>query len=422
MMMMTTIKSYSLGDDIKIVNPIEVNRWGLPNNEKNAASLDKSYIEGCVPNMDGYSLNGANKLKLINPDGDALEIGNYKIEVSNAPKISHEAIEKYKQLVETEKKYGVHGIVIDNTESHEDWRQKTGSLLEANTDKFVYSAYAKAEGISDQKSNIIFDRREFAEKIYLFFNKTENTTFKGLNSKEAYYAEYKKEYYTEDDKEAIKLLTAQVTQAFNELAENIANGKGDSIRALESKITVKGYDVTLGELLDIGDGFKAATQISSKGYGSFSGFTNGDVEYATVGLSKAYFTAYVNEKMDGAAAELAKSTYNEYLDVMIKDHEKWLSTLGVQKGTEEIHPNAAFKGTYKEQMFNIFANIDTSSEKAFRNGINTALQKAVKLDYDIMIKRGAGHDFANRCAQTTKMFINEAINRIISFDKVSTIK
>lgn len=191
---------------------------------------------------------------------------------------------------------------------------------------------------------------------------------------------------------------------------------------MESKITVKGYDVTLGELLDIGDGFKAATQISGKGYGSFSGFTNGDVEYATVGLSKAYFTAYVNEKMDGAAAELATSTYNEYLDVMIKDHEKWLSTLGVQKGTEEIHPNAAFKGTYKEQMFNIFASIDTSSEKAFRNGINTALQKVIKLDYDIMIKRGAGHDFANRCAQTTKMFINEAISRMISFDKVSTIK
>lgn len=355
-----------------------------------------------------------NSMYIKNDYGDCVKIdGKTPVRYNSTYKTQQVNSEAYDKQVELEKQYGVHGIVIKNF-TEETAREEYGSLFYVNMDKFIYSAKAKADGLSDSKSNVLFNRVAFAEKVYRFFNKFDS--YFGRNQP------LEDGYYSENDYENINRLTAQIDNVFNELAENIANGKGDSIKALENKITVKGYDVTLAEILDIRDGFKAAIQMVNGSQNSFPIFTNNNYRYAAMGLGMSYLATYANKNLGNSAANLAKSTYSEFVNVQIENHEKWLSTSSVQRGTKATHPNAAFKGTYKEQIFNIFASIDTSSEKAFRNGINTALQKVIKLDYDIMIKRGAGHDFANGCAQTTKMFINEAISRMISFDKVSTIK
>lgn len=369
--------------------------------------------ENYVPNMDGYHLDETNKLKMISIDGDRVEVGNVEIKVDQDFEWTDDIIQKYKEQVALEKKYGVHGIIITNLTPNKK-EELYGSLMDINIDAFITSAHGKVEGLTEKQRQQVFNTSLLAEKIYGFFN-----DFNGSFANVKYLDSGS---YDVDEIEAINSLKGQLDEIFNELTNNISAGKGDSIRALEGKLSINGYEVTLAEVLDIKDGFKASLLMNNDNYSYFSGFTNGISEYAYMGLRHAYFDTYANQYLSEEAAGLGKSTFEGYVNGQILDHEKFLNDLQVSPGMEKIHPNAPFKGTYKEQLYKIFAEIDSSSEQDFLKGISSALGLAGALEYSVIINRGGGDDYAQRCVNTTKYFLDQYISRIRSFDTVRTTK
>lgn len=358
-------------------------------------------------NMDGYHIDDSNLIQMINMDGDKLELGEVEIKIHNAPVFTEENYRITEEKAALEKKYGVYGMVFTDCNT-EYMRETYGQLNFANMDKLILSAHAKAEGIDENKCKMIFNTDDLAKKAYTFFQTT-GSFFGDL--------EYFK--FSEEDLDAVAKLQAEMDNIFNELVSNIKSGKGESIQALESKLTIKGCEVTLGEVMDIRDGFNSVNYMSSGRVSeSFMAFANND---AVSGLAKSYFNTYVNECLEGDAAKLANQTYDAYLKDDIKAADVPIPG-AVLPGDEYIHPNTTFTGTHREDIFNILANMDTSSEEAFKSGISDAINKAIDFEYGIFRRCGAPDSIAKGWTDTTRMWLEEAVARMKPMDQIRTVR
>lgn len=165
-----------------------------------------------------------------NVTGNALEISAYKTYFNTYPGGVSKTLEEslgYVNVSGEQKSYAL-GVY-----------SKTGS---SETDEFklhISLDYPRSNGDGTIKWPYELKESQNAFNVFGTIN-TNSTVTNGkvnsLNDNDWYqintpkdfhmYAEYKKEYYTQDDKEAIKLLTAQVTQAFNELEKILQMVKG----------------------------------------------------------------------------------------------------------------------------------------------------------------------------------------------------
>lgn len=406
---------------IKIMPDSSTANYGSVSKNNTNKSAQEVNFNNDLTNLDGYKIDSSSNKVRMNIDGDYTDIGSIELKVDQNFEWTDDIIQKYKQQIELDKKYGFYGVSVQYY-SREETYAEFGRFAYVDIDKFVYSAQAKADGLSEDKCAQLFSLENLATKISLFADKKYYTQIQDI-----YTGVIDEDIvnYKNEKSDTIQNIKNQLTDIFNELADNIKNGHGDSIQALQSKLDVGGYSVTLGELMDIRDVFDNATYIAGGERGTFLGSASEDIYGAGLnGIANAYARAYANERLSGDAAKWVNDIIDKNIaDSIAEIDEKFSNFIHSPKpGTEYSSPYTIFTGTFREEAFNIFNSLDTSSEQALLKGIPAAVAKAVSLEYSVIMQRGGWHDFAQGCADSANKYIQEAVSRIRSFDTVRTTK
>lgn len=167
--------------------------------------------------------------------------------------------------------------------------------------------------------------------------------------------------------EETNALMAQITAAVEEWGSLIASGKDADINSLTTKLNVKGSEMTLGDLVNMQKGLKAATDSLGYGISSYS-------DCAKRGLALAEINRFTQKEL---SPELADKVYSFMEDRMWADIDR------LEKGSKNpvsstnvdvyYFSTALVRGSMKGDILNKFAQIDGSSEESFAKGFKEAM-------------------------------------------------
>lgn len=166
------------------------------------------------------------------------------------------------------------------------------------------------------------------------------------------------------NREADKTL---LSKQFDALMQELSQGESIYSDSLSSRLTIQGVDFSAKEFISLAQAFET----SDKTIGDLQSITNGYDRYSLLGMASSkigrYATEHLNEEQREIVMTLASKKITDLLESSI--------AASVHQGDKYHVDGKPSNDQMKRDLFNLFANLDTSSDKAFQSSFENAKSK-----------------------------------------------
>ena len=180
--------------------------------------------------------------------------------------------------------------------------------------------------------------------------------------------------------EEVKSVQKQMDSVVRELADRMKTGGSTNLHTLKSKITIEGTDMTIGDLLDMQQSLNGFEGVMKTAYLSCG--TNDSGQFGKLGMLKPLIHVYaqsfapnLQKGVESAFGKAADGLYKKAVDFQENWHAQTLKEDGGYQYPNPYYTSDAYYGNVRENYYQIFSNLDSSSKAAMTKDFENRLQE-----------------------------------------------